>query len=120
MSYNIEYDVLVTNPPYSGDHKQKLLTYLQNRRVQKPFALLLPAYTVTKSYWREFVDAIENKNKRAGGTGHGSFMYILPAISYSYDHPEGTGHKIPPFYSAWLIGGFSDMKRYILYITVLL
>ena len=26
-----EYDVMVTNPPYSGEHKQKLLTYLSNR-----------------------------------------------------------------------------------------
>jgi hypothetical protein len=26
-----DFDILVTNPPYSGEHKQKLLTYLSNR-----------------------------------------------------------------------------------------
>ncbi|CAM9158502.1 unnamed protein product, partial [Ectocarpus fasciculatus] len=100
-----EFDVMVTNPPYSGEHKQKLLTFLMNRRVKKPFALLLPAYTVTKSYWRDFVTETEKRNKKRNGetVNNSSFIYILPSTSYNYDHPEGTGHKVPPFYSAWLI-----------------
>lgn len=107
-----DFDILVTNPPYSGEHKQRLLTYLQNRRVLKPFALLLPAYTVTKSYWRDFVTFVENKSKKANaGLASSCFMYILPPVSYNYEHPDGTGHKIPPFYSAWLLGGFPNMHR---------
>ena len=106
---------MVTNPPYSGEHKQKLLTFLMNRRIKKPFALLLPAYTVTKSYWRDFVTETEKRNRKqnAESANKSSFLYILPSTSYNYDHPEGTGHKVPPFYSAWLIGGFSDIDRYI-------
>ena len=52
-SVNLEYDILVTNPPYSGEHKQRLLTFLT--RTGKPFALLMPAYVATKSYWTSFV-----------------------------------------------------------------
>lgn len=65
-----EYDILVTNPPYSGEHKTKLMDFLLstiNRRPKSsinssndpkrvPFALLLPTYTVTKSYWKNYVD----------------------------------------------------------------
>jgi hypothetical protein len=100
------HDVLVTNPPYSGDHKQRLLEYLlqqQPSRKLRPFALLLPAYTATKSYWRSFVDATE--------TAHGDasvFLYLMPPASYEYDHPEGTGKDTPPFYSCWFLGGFSQ------------
>ena len=89
------YDILVTNPPYSGDHKQRLLTYLLG--VQSPFCLLLPAYTATKSYWREFVAA-----KKPAGY---SFLYLMPPQSYEYDHPEGTGKEAAPFYSCWFLGG---------------
>lgn len=89
------FDILVTNPPYSGDHKQRLLTFLLG--VQAPFCLLLPAYTATKSYWREFVGA-----KKPAGY---SFLYLMPPRSYEYDHPEGTGKDTPPFYSCWFLGG---------------
>jgi hypothetical protein len=84
------------------------------RRIKKPFALLLPAYTVTKSYWKDFVTATEKQNqKKSGSTAAlpSSFMYVLPAVSYNYEHPEGTGHALPPFYSAWLMGGFSNTHR---------
>jgi hypothetical protein len=73
-----KYDVLVTNPPYSANHKQKLLDYLKvsakysgkkhkdeeekgkykvrDEESSTPiaFALLLPTYTADKAYWREF------------------------------------------------------------------
>jgi hypothetical protein len=59
-----KYDVLVTNPPYSGEHKTKLLQFLQQSQTKKnsqeiqPFALLLPLYTITKSYWRDYLQAV--------------------------------------------------------------
>lgn len=94
------HDMLITNPPYSGDHKQRLLQYLLSAQVMKPFALLLPAYTATKSYWGEFVDKM--RSGRSSG-----FLYVMPTGSYEYDHPEGTGKDIPPFYSCWFLGGIS-------------
>eukprot|EP00602_Paraphysomonas_sp_CaronLab_P001041 CAMPEP_0185033378 /NCGR_PEP_ID=MMETSP1103-20130426/22248_1 /TAXON_ID=36769 /ORGANISM="Paraphysomonas bandaiensis, Strain Caron Lab Isolate" /LENGTH=306 /DNA_ID=CAMNT_0027569617 /DNA_START=23 /DNA_END=943 /DNA_ORIENTATION=+ len=107
-----EYDILVTNPPYSGEHKSKLLQYLSG--ITKPFALLLPAYTATKSYWKEFVQSENTRCKNHTGCSTSlasSVLYVLPPGSYAYSHPEGTGKGVPPFYSAWFIGGgFSSMQ----------
>lgn len=94
-----EHDILVTNPPYSGEHKQKLLQYLSG--ANKPFCLLLPVYVAAKSYWRDFLAAQQVKsdtNRAAGASAaRGSpdlklqALYLLPPISYEYNHPEGTG-----------------------------
>lgn len=92
------FDILVTNPPYSGEHKVRLLNYL--RTADKPFALLLPAYIATKSYWKAFLD-----------DGPRQALYILPPDYYHYLHPEGTGKALPPFYSAWLIGGLDAAEQ---------
>mmetsp|Transcript_8151 Transcript_8151/g.13736 ORF Transcript_8151/g.13736 Transcript_8151/m.13736 type:complete len:360 (-) Transcript_8151:16-1095(-) len=135
------YDVLVTNPPYSGEHKVNLLKFLathtaansannsrnsvvtsttpeksiaaaENKNTNNadkvkpttlPFALLLPVYTATKSYWKDFVHAQSLLGKNS--------FYILPPDYYEYSHPEGTGKDIPPFYSAWFLGGFSTEQK---------
>ena len=91
-----EHDVLVTNPPYSGEHKPKLMQYLLSC-VTRPFALLLPVYTATKNYWKEFAAEYA---RRAGGR----VMYFVPREPYHYLHPEGTGKDAPPFVSAWFVG----------------
>jgi hypothetical protein len=86
---------LVTNPPYSGEHKQRLLQYLHT--ISKPFALLLPAYTATKSYWREFLQEerrLRLSPERRSGP-HDPVLYLLPPASYEYSHPEGTGSPSP-------------------------
>lgn len=98
-----DFDILVTNPPYSGDHKQRLLQFLA-KQPNKPFALLLPAYTATKSYWREFTSTATRGDTTA--------LYLMPPESYHYCHPEGTGKSTPPFYSAWFLGNFEEMARY--------
>jgi hypothetical protein len=111
-----DYDILITNPPYSGEHKPKLLKYLLNSTSRqsskdqlkgsncykgKPFALLLPAYTATKSYWKEFVTDLECKfeamkknveneyeNSSVSSRSHKAVLYLLPPESYEYRHPE--------------------------------
>lgn len=130
-----EYDILVTNPPYSGEHKVNLLKFLAahtnkastnvktstttnttsaNTPIQAsnsdtaevstlPFALLLPVYVATKSYWKDFVQQQKSIGMDA--------FYILPPDYYEYSHPEGTGKDIPPFYSAWFLGGFAAGAR---------
>ena len=137
--FNAEYDILVTNPPYSGEHKVNLLKFLSTHRsatagansklssecptsaqtsnsTSKPFALLLPVYVATKSYWKDF--ASQQMQTSGSGTSSGSgnssgtkVFYILPPDYYEYSHPEGTGKDIPPFYSAWFVGGFSNPER---------
>jgi len=91
-----EFDVLVTNPPYSGDHKQRLLSYLQT--ITKPSLLLLPAYIATKAYWKAFSSSEEQQN-----SSERRYAYLLPSDSYQYQHPDQTGKSQPPFYSAWFI-----------------
>lgn len=102
------HDILVTNPPYSGEHKPKLLDYLLstigNKSTTcslppKPFALLLPIYTATKNYWKEFASEFIRRTSDSD-----SLFYLVPPDCYEYQHPEGTGKDIPPFKSAWFIG----------------
>lgn len=132
--------MLVTNPPYSGEHKVNLLKFLAaytnastssttsaNAKAPNattttsstsaadahlcsdashntlPFALLLPVYVATKSYWKDFVQQQHCAGREA--------FYILPPDYYEYSHPEGTGKDIPPFYSAWFVGGFATGTR---------
>ena len=44
-----EHDVLLTNPPYSGDHVQQLLDFC--RANGKPFLLLMPNYFCGKDFY---------------------------------------------------------------------
>ena len=91
-----EHHVLVTNPPYSEEHKKKCLDYAFRRLKQEdtPFALLLPAYVATKSYFRQLLET-------HGLTG---LVYLVPQTDYAYDHPEGTGKEVSPFRSMWFCG----------------
>lgn len=95
--YSIDYDILITNPPFSGEHKVKLLEYLGsvNHR-SRPFAILLPIYTVTKSYWTTFILKQDRLNENfllslpakskgkasAGISPQPSFIYALAQDSY--------------------------------------
>jgi hypothetical protein len=99
----LDYDVLITNPPYSGEHKQKLIDYLKAAR--KPFALLLPVYTATKSYWKEFASFLKAASSSVEP------LYLIPQDNYEYHHPEGTGKDIPPFFSSWFIGGVDPSTK---------
>jgi hypothetical protein len=44
-----EYDVCVTNPPYSGDHIERMLKFCVES--SKPFFCLVPNYVYTKPYY---------------------------------------------------------------------
>src|SRR4051812_17275892 len=44
-----EFDVLVTNPPFSGDHMSRLLEFCAQRG--KPWLLLLPDFVASKKYY---------------------------------------------------------------------
>ena len=119
----------MTNPPYSGEHKPRLLEFLKSQ--EKPFAILLPVYTATKSYWKSFITPLTSTSNQSHSHSHNkndtqsikngnykknsssssiitsnerNICYILPPNEYMYYHPEGTGKDKPPFYSAWFIG----------------
>lgn len=35
-------------------------------------------------------------------------LYSLPPDYYDYNHPDGTGKSLPPFYSSWFIGNINQ------------
>eukprot|EP00985_Skeletonema_marinoi_P000163 scaffold51_cov152-Skeletonema_marinoi.AAC.4 len=98
-----QYDILVTNPPYSSNHKERCLDFVVNqlKKNGRPFFLLMPNYVSTKEYWRKITQNIQ-------------VVFIAPSTShpYEYNHPEGTGHEKSPFESVWFCGvsGNEDMK----------
>ncbi|CAM9263308.1 unnamed protein product [Choristocarpus tenellus] len=95
------HDVLVTNPPYSGDHKRRCLEYCAGSG--KPWLLLIPNYVATKDYYRE---ATVGK----GPGGGGEPFYLVPRTRYVFDHPEGTGNADSPFVGVWFVhaGSYTD------------
>ena len=73
------YDVLLTNPPYSGDHFDKLLSFLSTKN-NKPALLLLPEhFSKNKSY------AVYNNN----ASDNNKFCFMTPPERYHYWTPEG-------------------------------
>jgi len=86
-----EHDVLVTNPPYSGDSKERVLEFCAAS--SKTWMLLLPNYVATKEYFTQTMDKHDLKP-----------VFVVPTESYVYEHPQGTGKDAPPFYSLWYCG----------------
>jgi len=86
------HHTLVTNPPYSDDHKEKCLEFCvkQFREQRIAFFLLIPNYVAARNYYRRIL----------GDTIH-DVAYLVPGSEYSYSHPEGTGHEKSPFESLW-------------------
>ena len=93
-----EYDVIVTNPPFSGEHKEWCIDYCV--KSGKPWLLLLPNYCATKNYFSTLTE------------GHPTF-FAIPEAVYQFVHPEGTGHEDCPFHSIWM-GSFREKQVNVL------
>ena len=118
------HEVLLTNPPYSGEHKEKLFRYLldQQRQGPKPFMLLLPAWTSSKAVWRQFLAALAQI--RAGNTSatlehvtgvttsrrgddleeKAGVCYVCPGEKYEFI-AAGAARDTAPFFGIWFCGG---------------
>ena len=93
-----DYDLLVTNPPYSGQHMEKLLAFVAAST--KPYLLLMPHFVYTKDYYRRSKMQEEN-------------FFLVPKSRYSYLPPQwvssGSGSAVlskgktqtAPFPSFW-------------------
>tara|TARA_R110002153_G_scaffold149341_3_gene300827 strand:- start:214 stop:717 length:504 start_codon:yes stop_codon:yes gene_type:complete len=46
---NYDYDIIITNPPFSN--KKKVCQIL--KQIDKPFIIIAPVSTITKKFWRE-------------------------------------------------------------------
>lgn len=114
------HDVLLTNPPYSDDHPERLLDFMA--RNGKPWLALMPNWVCTKPYYDS---AGPGGSTAAKASGHEAF-YIVPRKRYNYWTPRGRrsdvaaggakakthGHtnaalgvRTSPFVSFWYCGG---------------
>jgi hypothetical protein len=96
-----EYDLLLTNPPYSDDHVEKLLHFCKGQ--SKPYALLMPNWVARKRDYA-LVDQ--------------PLFYLSPVEAYTYVMPSwvegrqdhvGEDGKTRPYFSSWYIGGISKL-----------
>lgn len=90
------YDVLITNPPYSGDHVENLITFCIQS--QKPYFLLMPNYFYTKDY---FIRAYPK-----GSYTERSLFFVVPSKRLLYTTPKGrrqskSGKYTSPFPTFW-------------------
>eukprot|EP00056_Hartaetosiga_gracilis_P021622 m.25173 g.25173 ORF g.25173 m.25173 type:complete len:367 (-) comp9181_c0_seq1:100-1200(-) len=102
-----EYDVLITNPPYSTDnynHIKRLMQFCVD--MKKPFLILQPVYVYTKEYYKEA--------SRQLGTG---CFFLTPSQRYLYKTPEGFRNvkanqlTTSPFVSLWY--GFVPEEMFV-------
>ena len=66
------HDVLVTNPPFSGDHCRRLVAFLAARPRDKPFALLAPEYVHRKAWFAPLARKFED------------MLFIVPRTRYAF------------------------------------
>lgn len=91
------FDCIVTNPPYSQDHMDKLTSFVAG--LNKPWFLLMPNFVFTKQYWQSFA------SRR-----HPVPFYVAPKKRYLYTTPYGRRQQksakyTSPFPSFWYCGG---------------
>lgn len=107
-----DYDVFMTNPPYSTDHIDLLMEFLTNKTLtskSKPWLLLMPNWVHKKDF---YISALKKNNLRP--------FYVVPKKRYVYEPPKDfrskkisdTHKKSSPFVSMWYIwGGSEDMTN---------
>jgi hypothetical protein len=98
-----QYDVIVTNPPYSGNHVSRLFNYCVASN--KPFMLLLPMYFYTEPYYKTTIGQqqhLPNLFFVCPGLGRKRYGYKPPqwsGVERSGDNPDRD--SIAPFPSFW-------------------
>ena len=130
------HDVVVTSPPYSGTHPQRLLSFLT--RNAKPWLVLMPNWVYAKEYYEPSLS--DGTGAATAGTSAGTSapLYLVPYKRYYYWTPRGRrmdvasggakskthGHtnaalgvRTSPFVSFWYVGGVSAALRKELHAT---
>lgn len=101
------HDILVTNPPYSGDHIELLMEHVTSESFgNRPWMLLMPQWVHKKDYYI-------SKTKRIRP------FYVLPRKRYVYLPPPSfreskksdVHKKSSPFVSMWFIWGGTDQQN---------
>ncbi|GAX16653.1 hypothetical protein FisN_23Lh218 [Fistulifera solaris] len=98
------FDVFVTNPPYSGDHIEKLMKHVTSKEFgNRPWFLLMPNWVHKKDYFLNLTKSL-------------NVFYIVPKKRYVYIPPQNfreskrsdVHKKSSPFVSMWYIYGGNE------------
>jgi hypothetical protein len=87
-----DYDILVTNPAWSGDHIEKIYRFCIQSK--KPWLLLVPNYVYMKPYFQDNLNVAKP-------------FYLTPATRYRYWTPLGhrdiatKNRRTSPFLTFW-------------------
>ena len=112
-----QFDVLITNPPYSADHMQRILAFAVASG--KPWLLLLPNFVAFKRNFRDILSGGEiapggNAGGAAKGKGGGAgsaspspaVSFLVPSKRYVYYAPgrsQVQTQATSPFDSFWYL-----------------
>ena len=93
------FDCVVTNPPYSGNHVERILRFCAASG--KPWFLLVPNFVYTNSYFAEAL--------RGAASGARPCFLVPRRERYEYMVPRGVRRaavevKTAPFLSFWFVG----------------
>lgn len=89
------FDVVVTNPPFSGSHISRALAWAA--RVPQPALLLLPQHVARQRAFFDFVAALAAR-------GHPAPFFVGPrAAAYAFDAPTGHVRQPGSFQCVWFV-----------------
>ena len=110
-----DFDVFITNPPYSSDHIEKMMRHITGPCFgERPWFLLMPDWVHKKDY---FISLTKSKSIQP--------FYVVPKKRYVYLPPKDfraakksdVHKKSSPFNSMWYIwGGTRDMNDQLIHL----
>jgi hypothetical protein len=99
-----DHDIVITAPPYSGDHMEKLMKFVMSPpQANKIWLLLLPNFVERKDFFERYV-----------GGERSRLFFIAPVVRYTYVMPldlvgdmkpdwVGEDGGISPYDSTWYV-----------------
>ena len=103
------FDVLVTNPPYSGDHIEKLVDHLTSPMMGgRPWFLLMPEWVHKKDY---FLSKMKSRQMEPFYLIPNKRYVYLPPKDYRASKKSDVHKKSSPFNSMWYIWGGSRERN---------
>lgn len=101
------HDLLVTNPPYSGDNIEKLIDHVTSESFgNRPWMLLMPQWVHKKDYYISKTKGI----RPFYVVPHRRYVYIPPA-SFRESKKSDVHKKSSPFVSMWFIWGGTSQQN---------
>lgn len=101
------HDILVTNPPYSGDHIERLINHVTSPSFgNRPWMLLLPQWVHKKDFFIAKTKGI----RPFYIVPHKRYVYIPPP-SFRESKKSDVHKKSSPFVSMWFIWGGTDRQN---------